>query len=53
MKVDVIYGFTYGIQQYLSSYKYESTNETGSIRTKLNSMVVLLGTPNEILIMLL
>ena len=53
MKVDVIDGLAYGIQQYLGSYKHQSTNETESIRTQLKIMFVVLGTSNETLTMVL
>ena len=53
MEVDVIDALAYGIQQYLASYKPQSTNETESIRTQLKTMVVLLGRANETLVMLL
>ena len=53
MKVDVIDGLAYGIQQYLASYKHRPTNETERIRTQLKTIFVLLGTPKETLVMLL
>ena len=38
MKVDIIDGLAYGIQQYLGSYKHQSTNETEYTHTAQNNV---------------